>query len=636
MLHRQKQKIVTLLIAGFLALLAFPLFAQESGDESNGAQEREAEITRTVDECIERIRGYYGLGQYDKVIEECEKIEQLEPGNSIAKLYRMLVKEGLSKENLKQDFEATPEALTTPQPYTPDEEIATEETPLFPAEETPVVSEQTYPPPERSSRSFISILSESTIFKVVLAAVILLFIIIVFAFIRLRSTSQMKARLEEVESRIAPSAPSAYTPETERSEVESFEGTGGDEEIAAIVSASEPEEEPAEEKEAISAEEREQEPVSEKEREVELEFAEPEKAEPEAHKEEEPVREPLFTEAAHPEETEEETPEETPIASVFEPDEDQTPEPETKQPEKGSREEIVVTPVPETEGETDNDVIEVALPTSEEGKDIAPFNGLDDLMGEDEKTEEEILNLEREMEQEAESDFAVEEESQERPGEESTAETSQFGQEFDRKVFSDTAQEETIISPEISSEETIIDQKGAQSKDASTEPVDDKKKQTPPSVNNKADEETIILTPDELEEDELAETPESGLKQENKEEPTEDEHKEGKQPSEKEEEKEEVFEQIDLKGLSRVKPAEKGEEEDSESSKQEPEKIEQRQERLFQDQYSRGCKSIENGDYKKAIHYLTIALALRPEHSDTKEKLQTARQKRQEENKKGK
>ena len=100
---------------------------------------------------------------------------------------------------------------------------------------------------------------------------------------------------------------------------------------------------------------------------------------------------------------------------------------------------------------------------------------------------------------------------------------------------------------------------------------------------------------------------------------------------ETQEEKEEVFEKIDLSGLTEVKPEEKEDEkEKDEGVKHKPEKIEQRQERLFEDQYTRGCEAMESGDWKKAIHYLTIALALRPDHQETKEKLQLARQKRHE------
>ena len=89
-----------------------------------------------------------------------------------------------------------------------------------------------------------------------------------------------------------------------------------------------------------------------------------------------------------------------------------------------------------------------------------------------------------------------------------------------------------------------------------------------------------------------------------------------------------MFERIDLDGLSEVQ-ADFGSSPTTKESKA-PDRVKHRQEALFQDQYKRGCTAIENGDWKKAIHYLTIAHALRPDDQETKNKLQTARQKRQE------
>jgi len=57
-------------------------------------------------------------------------------------------------------------------------------------------------------------------------------------------------------------------------------------------------------------------------------------------------------------------------------------------------------------------------------------------------------------------------------------------------------------------------------------------------------------------------------------------------------------------------------------------KIEERNEVLFTDQYKKGCEAFENGDWKKAVHYLTVASAIKPDVKELKDMLTEARKKK--------
>jgi hypothetical protein len=57
-------------------------------------------------------------------------------------------------------------------------------------------------------------------------------------------------------------------------------------------------------------------------------------------------------------------------------------------------------------------------------------------------------------------------------------------------------------------------------------------------------------------------------------------------------------------------------------------KIEERNEALFNDQFKKGQEAFDNGDWKKAVHYLTVASAIKPEVKELKEMLATARKRK--------
>jgi hypothetical protein len=56
----------------------------------------------------------------------------------------------------------------------------------------------------------------------------------------------------------------------------------------------------------------------------------------------------------------------------------------------------------------------------------------------------------------------------------------------------------------------------------------------------------------------------------------------------------------------------------------EPKSLEERTETHFQDQYQKGCVAFEQGDWKDAVRYLTVASALKPNIREVEERLRIA------------
>lgn len=62
------------------------------------------------------------------------------------------------------------------------------------------------------------------------------------------------------------------------------------------------------------------------------------------------------------------------------------------------------------------------------------------------------------------------------------------------------------------------------------------------------------------------------------------------------------------------------------------EKLDPQAERMFREQYERGLRALEEQNFKQAVHFLSIAAAIRPSHAEVREKLRLARErKRQQE-----
>jgi hypothetical protein len=57
-------------------------------------------------------------------------------------------------------------------------------------------------------------------------------------------------------------------------------------------------------------------------------------------------------------------------------------------------------------------------------------------------------------------------------------------------------------------------------------------------------------------------------------------------------------------------------------------KLDERSERMFREQWERGLRAFEEGNYKQAVHFLSIAAAIHPENQEVREKLREARERK--------
>lgn len=555
---------VIFLSAAFLCLLYCTIQISAQPTETTGTQvveiakTEDVEIRRQVEQCEERLRIHFASGNYDGVLVECEKLERLDPGNRVARLYRSLAKE-------KKDQQALSHELgTLPTPIPP--AIIATPTPLVsePLLEPPAERRPVEPPPVTARKeTFLGNIQKiaSPLIIAIIGGGLLLFAML-YLFLSMRRSAVLRAQVTQRKTAV----PGTAEPLGKIA--------GGGEQIAEVVSVLEEEaksgEEPAVAEvtpemivfEEPVAKEEEKKPTPETELTQKQEVVS--LIEPITPSQDTEIKETLPTAA----------PESIP-----------TIKPEEKPAIRPAEEEIIELPVVSKE---------------EEAEEIVPLQALDELL---------------------------EEETPPARTEETTSELTQFSKEYERLVFSDTGQEETLISPGVAYEETLLDiVRPAPQQPSETQPEQSALKElteappekiAPPEPTEK--EETIILTSEPLE------TQEKVVPRREKQ---ISETQETKQPPEKEKppaEEEEVFEKIDLQRLAEVTPEDKKTTPKETIKPVEPEKLEQRQESLFQDQLRRGSEALEKGEWKKAIHYLTIALALKPDNKETKEKLQAAR-----------
>ncbi len=524
------------------------------------AKTEDVEIRRQVEQCEERLLIHFVNGNYDEMLLECEKLDRLDPGNRVARLYRYLAKEKKDKQALSHELGTLPTQLHPAIIATPTPLVS--EPPLEPpAERRPVEP----PPVTARKETFLGNIQKmaSPLIIAIIGGGLLLFAVL-YLFLSMRRSAALRAQVTQRKTAV----PKAGEP------LSKF--AGGGEQIAEVVSVLE-EEAKAEEEPAVAEVTPEmivfEQPMAKEEE---------KKIPPETELTQKQDVVSLIEPITPPQDTKVKEP---PVIAVPESIPAKKTEPEEKPAIKPAEEEIIEPPV---------------ISKEEEAEEIVPLQALDELL---------------------------EEEAPPARPEETTSELTQFSKEYERLVFSDTGQEETLISPSVAYEETLLDiARPAPQQPSETEPEQSALKElteappekgAPPEPTDKA--ETIILTSEPLETQEKVVPPvEKSI----------GETQEIKQPSEKEKptaEEEEVFEKIDLQRLAEVTPEDKKSAPKETIKPVEPEKLEQRQESLFQDQLRRGSEALEKGEWKKAIHYLTIALALKPDNKETKEKLQAAR-----------
>ena len=86
----------------------------------------------------------------------------------------------------------------------------------------------------------------------------------------------------------------------------------------------------------------------------------------------------------------------------------------------------------------------------------------------------------------------------------------------------------------------------------------------------------------------------------------------------------EVFGKLDLESMREVE----SEAEDKAGAGASSKIMEERSEALFRDQYKKARDAFAQKDWQKAIHYFSVAVALRPNDKQVKENLRIARENR--------
>ena len=78
--------------------------SQPGVDSVDLMQREQALLKRAVNQSIENLRRYYARKEYDKVLEECKNLEKLDPSNNIAVYYRSIAKMGQTQEPFTVDL----------------------------------------------------------------------------------------------------------------------------------------------------------------------------------------------------------------------------------------------------------------------------------------------------------------------------------------------------------------------------------------------------------------------------------------------------------------------------------------------------------------------------------------------------
>jgi len=105
-----KRCLLLFILTGMMGFFNF-VYSQEGQPASTPAS---LVTTTAVDAAMEKIRMFYGLGQYDKVVIECRKLEKITPGNKMVNYYRTRAESKLAEKGLLEGLKMPPEPTTTP------------------------------------------------------------------------------------------------------------------------------------------------------------------------------------------------------------------------------------------------------------------------------------------------------------------------------------------------------------------------------------------------------------------------------------------------------------------------------------------------------------------------------------------
>jgi hypothetical protein len=112
-LHRIVFTLVTLLVISFLSSPEL-LYGQPGIDKVDLGQKEKIAVKRAVDQIVVKLRHYYAMGDYDKVLEECDNLEKIEPKNAIGSYYRSLATKRKEEKAIEREIGPSPELGTTP------------------------------------------------------------------------------------------------------------------------------------------------------------------------------------------------------------------------------------------------------------------------------------------------------------------------------------------------------------------------------------------------------------------------------------------------------------------------------------------------------------------------------------------
>jgi hypothetical protein len=677
------------MLALWLFIAPRTLQGQPGVDSVDLTQQEQVLLQRAIEQSIENLRRYYAQEEYDKVLEECRNLEKLDPGNKIAFYYRSIAQMRQSQKPFEASLGlpsvegvetsptraiafprlAPPPALSAiPQP------AETTYAGVAPARTEPIVPEENLAERQAprgqlaaSQKGEIGLrerLREMMLHPaaryVMLGAGILVALFIVFQIIQSRkktrlaieaAKAQMASRLEGATPAGLQKPPSLQPPVRDEEATEPG-SPAGEMQPSMGLFTDVPGLTGSEEQEGIrrAATEAVGETIP----------AEPEEAAPQMSIETERERLASAIEGLH---------------VPTQPDEEES----VGEVELGADEQAETPPkalFSEEDARPSSEQVEVGV---QEKKDqVAPAPPL--LLGEEEEEINEpegSMKLDEFLFEGAETPSAPPSVPSDQKPDDASLEAwkrKAYDEDFEKMMFTPGAEDATSIGRTIGEDETLVTPGGKKKPSGTPEPPEKTKAGMPEAAEPKAeppsgqppaprpeDQETMILperetiilrpsddestikrpiepkqAPDEEypspegEEEEIGTTSPSASPDELeflddlRVAPEETDIKPLDVVVSSTDEQEDVFGKLDLESLKRVEPAEGDRTTESPHSKI----MEERSEALFRDQYKKACDAFTQKDWAKAIHYFSVALALKPSDKRVKENLRIARENR--------
>jgi hypothetical protein len=634
--------VVLLFLAIVVSLYPRQATCQPGLDTVDLGQKERIAVQRAVDQIVVKLRHYYAIGEYDKVLEECDNLDKIDPKNAIGSYYRSLATKRKEERATEREIGPAMPSETTPSAATArrgGEVVVPTATPAQSRVEAAVQPpSQPSPGAGRIRELLSSALPIARYAIIVLAAAAVLLI----AMVGVRKIAGRKPRVAR-----APKAPrpkkskpaKEAIPEPETQELSSLttdlfsfeksgEGLSLDTSLPMAATTqeeavAEPLEEPKEEETAVTG------GTTEESAFTTAPAGEEVSAEDEVSMSQflgldertiggkEPALEEKFASLN---------------SDIFE----QSVEKHEAVESKGAEEEISATGA-EAEVVSSGSSIETPLDIEAEATPLSvgeetSFGGAGEA---GESTEEKVDELPiSSLDNELFGEPAVAEKPKTPapPAEElSKLKKTAYDEDFEKLMFAGGSEDETIVSKSTMEDETLVapltSGKSDKGKVIRLDSNTDDEERAPSGFDTS---DTIMLMPDEIEQSVSKEEKAKGtrLPEETvREEPAAARVGTGS-PASEEEQVNIEFEELALKDTGTPKESEVSASGISGGAGKGG-TLEERNEALFRDQYRKGCKAYEEGDWKKAVHFFTVASALKPNMQEVKERLRIAKAERQ-------